>query len=71
MVYQFEGGDCRNSVIWALPNPGYEDIFDENTLFAISNVQLMLGVQETDGRGHAELQAFLFSDAALALAIQS
>lgn len=52
-------------------NPGYEDIFDENTLFAISNVQLMLGVQETDGVATPELQAFLFSDAALALAIQS
>lgn len=50
-------------------NPGYEDIFDENTLFAITNVQLALGVQETDGVATPELQAFLFSDAALALSI--
>ena len=52
-------------------NPGYEDIFDENTLFAITNVQLALGVQETDGVATPELQAFLFSDAGMALSIAS
>ena len=49
--------------------PGYEDIFDEHTLFAITNVQYIMGVIETDGIATPELQAFLYSEHANKLKI--
>jgi len=49
--------------------PGYEDIFDESTLFAITNIQYVMGVTETDGIATPELQAFLYSEYANSLKI--